>query len=307
MKNGFTELRVGARTAPLGLRFWDPVTAAFVGDGLRVSAYPMADPTRRAAASVSPSRVWVFHKLPGMGAVERGEGDEAFWASPPPKRTIVVEVDDDLGRFVPFQLEVEVPVRRPLEWTPPAGVSFPGMPPGAVPLFSSATRAVPRGLCVVRADLWDPNATTPPKNTKNTKNTKGLGGPGAWALVTAAIDGLLGISGLADGEGRVLLIGPYPAPTGGGEDGLTGVPLLKQSWPVSLSVRYEPGVSNAGERAKLSGAFSQAAGSLWQKWDADPAAREKLATTTLTLNYGEELPVRTTGAAPGGVLFVTRP
>lgn len=143
MKNGFTELRVGARTAPLGLRFWDPVTAAFVGDGLRVSAYPVADPTRRAAASVSPSRVWVFHKLPGMGAVERGEGDEAFWASPPPKRTIVVEVDDDFGRFVPFQLEVEVPVRRPLEWTPPAGVSFPGCRPGRCRFFRAR-----RGRCL---------------------------------------------------------------------------------------------------------------------------------------------------------------
>lgn len=296
---GLLELKVGARTAPLGLRFWDPVTAAFVGDGLRVTAYPVADPSRRTAAAVSPSRVWVFHKLPGMGAVERGEGDEAFWASPPPKRMYRVEVDDDLGRFVPFQLEVEAPVRRPLEWMPPAGVSFPGMPPGSVPLFSSATRAVPQGLGVIRAELWDPNATTPP-------GMKGPGGPAAWAVVTAAIDGLLGVAGLADAKGRVLLICPYPAPMGGGADGLTGVPLTGQSWPVSLSVRYEP-AGKIAERAKLSGAFEQMAGSLWQTWDADPAARETLATTTLTLVFGEDLPVRTAGTAPLGVLFATQP
>src|SRR6188768_1007779 len=102
MATSFTRFQVGARTAPLGVRFWDPLAAVFVGDGLRVVAYPVVDPSRRVEAIANGSRVWVFHKLPGMGEVQRGEGDAAFWGNPPATRAYVLEVDDDRGCFQPF-------------------------------------------------------------------------------------------------------------------------------------------------------------------------------------------------------------
>ncbi|WP_437621914.1 hypothetical protein [Sorangium sp. So ce1151] len=284
---GLMEFKVGARTAALGLRFWDPVAAAFVGDGLRVAAYPVADPSRRVEATVNPSRAWVFHKLPGL-AVEHGEGDAVFWGAPLKTRSYVIEVDDAQARFVPFQLTVDAPARGPLAWTPPAGVMLPAMPPGAVPLFSTATRTVPQGMGVIRADLWDATAAA----------------PAAWAVLTAAVDGLLGVRGIADAEGKVALIFPYPTPIGGGADGLTGVRLTEQEWPVVLAVRYEPETGRTPERAKLPGVLEQKAGSLWQKWAESAGEREMLAATTLTLAYGEELIVKT-ASGWGGALFVT--
>src|SRR5205823_2207494 len=150
--------------------------------------------------------VWVFHKLPGLGAVERGEGDAAFWAAPPAKRSYVIEVDDDLGRFLPFQLPVDAPVRDPAPgdtsaspiWTAPAGVPLPEMPPGMVPLFSTANRTVTAGMAVIRADLWDPSAPTP-------KGMKGPGGPAAWAVVTATIGGAKTVLGIANARGCAAL------------------------------------------------------------------------------------------------------
>lgn len=288
---GLVEFKVGARTATLGLRFWDPVASVFVGDGLRVVAYPAVDPSRRAKAVANLSGdTWVFHKLPGMASLERGEGDAGFWGPPPPKtRAYVIEVDDDRGRFVPVQLTLDAPARGPFAWTPPVGVTLPAMPPGAVPLFSSATRTVPQGMAVIRADLWDGTA----------------GAPAAWAVVTAAVEGLVGVLGIADAEGKLALIFPYPAPIGGGIDGLTGVRLTDQEWPVALSAGYEKAAGKVPARAVLPGVLTQAAATLWEKWDdVNVGLRLKLAPTTLTLVYGAELSVKTAGGKPA-VLYVT--
>lgn len=322
MTSSFTEFEVGARTATLGLTFWDPLLSTLVGDGLRVTASPVADPSRRAAALVSPSRVWVFHKLPGMVEVERGEGDEAFWKAPLKTRAYLVEVDDDLGRFVPFQLTIDAPVRGPFAWSPPAGVTLPAAPPGAIPLFSSATRKVPQGMGAIRADLWDPAAATPP-------GLKGPGGPAAFALITAKVDGVSGIRGLADAQGRVALLFPYPAPAlsggvviepappaGGGGPGDPAPPgeeiplhtaaLTEQVWPVELSAAYAPAAGKPGPRARLAEALSQATGTLWGKWDeAAPSSGKKLSESVLTLSYGGELAVQSTGGK-SGVLYLTR-
>lgn len=300
--NGLTEFKVGARTAALGLRFWDPIASAFVGDGLRVIAYPVVDPSRRVAATTNLSRGWVFHKLPGMAAFEHGEGDEAFWKAPfAPRpdwkapgqpRDYVIEVDDEKGRFVPFQLTVTAPAREAWEWVTPPGVTLAKMPPGAIPLFSAATRAVPQGMAVIRAELWDATA----------------GKPAAWAVVTAQIDGVVGIFGMADEKGRVALVFPNPAPVGEGVDSLTGVALTDQTWPVALAVGYAPawGAGKVPVRAVLPGVLTQAAGTLWGKWDeADPAARAQLAAGTLILAYGAELVVRTVASGSPGTLVVT--
>ncbi|APR76903.1 Hypothetical protein A7982_02250 [Minicystis rosea] len=301
MTDGFTEFQLGARTAPLGLAFWDPRAARLVGDGLRIVARPVLDPSRSATAMVSPSRTWVFHKLPGMGlGVERGEGDASFWTAPPKTRSYVIEVDDDLGRFLPFQFAVDAPVRDPLVFPLPAGFTVTGMPPGAIPLFSTSNRPVTPGLAAIRADLWDPSATAPP-------GFKGPGGPASWAMMTATVGGSTTVRALADARGSVALVLPYPAPVGAGPDGLHSVPLTAQTWSVDLTVHYAPAAGERPARAALPDVLKQAAGSLWEKWDdADATKRVKLATGSLTLAYGEDLVVRTAGARPS-VLYVTKP
>jgi hypothetical protein len=293
MKTEPMEFYVGARVAPLGLRFWDPLACAFVSDGLRVTAYPVADPTRRVAAITGRSAIYVFHKLPGMGDVERGEGDAAFWQNPPANRAYVVEVEDELGRFVPFQIAVNAPVRGSMEWTAPAGVSLPPSPPGAVPLFSAATRPVPAGRGVIRAALWDPVRSR----------------PAAWAVITAKVGNQSGVLGVADAQGQVLLMFPYPGPEGTGIGGLQAVPLTQQTWGVELAAWYAPGAGEAPARARLAEVIAQEGATLWEKWDdGNPAARVVLSPATLKMVFGEELVARTTvGGAPGAVMHVTAP
>ena len=135
-----------------------------------------------------------------------------------------------------------------------------------------------------------------------------------------------GLRGLADAQGRVALIFPYPAPAlsggvviepppppGGGDPANPGeeVPLhaaalTAQAWPVELTARYAPAAGKPPARAKLAEVLAQAAGTLWGTWDdANVAARKTLAASALSLAYGEELPVKSAGGK-GGVLYLTR-
>lgn len=283
MADTLPTLDFGPRTAPLGLTFWDPLARSLVADGLTVVARLEGKASPRATGAVNRSGVWTFHTLPGLGAdFLRGAGDAAFWASDEAKQKhrYVIEVDDPLGRFVPFQLTVEAPRRGLYPWPLPAGLAVPGLPQGAVPLFSAATRPVPAGMAAIRAELWDPAATTPPGSEEP-------GGPAAWALVSASVGGSTEI-GLADARGRVALVFPSPAPL----DTVPKVRLTDQRWPVTLSVKYAP-AGKAGERAALAAALGQKAGKLWGVWDADEAKRVELGEQTL--GYGEALVVRNVG------------
>src|SRR5262249_43180475 len=146
------------RVTPLGLRLWDAVSGAAVADGLTVVAYPEGEEGRRVRAFVTASGNHAFSGLPGMYPVESG----AVGLDEAPRRRVVVEVADARSRFQPFSLTIAVPVRGLFPWDcGPAGsplASPVAAAAGPVPLFSTASRAVPAGMAVVRADLWDPFA-----------------------------------------------------------------------------------------------------------------------------------------------------
>lgn len=279
------------RVAPLGLRFWDSVSRSIVADGLVVTAYLPGRPYRSVAATTNRSGIYVLQGLPGMRSAENGAGDDAYWSSVQ-KKPLTVEVHDTLGRFMPFALNAVVPERGIYN---PTCVRDASKPPSleAVPLHSAPTRVSPGGMVVLRGDLWDP------------VNDR----PAAWAFLEARTvstaspptDRVLAM-GYADEKGRIALIFGYPEnaeATSGGAGGSPPAaqkkPLWEQQWTVQISARYvfrdpAPGVPDLCEVHLQPGA------DLW----ADAARTTHLGTTTI--DFGEELVLRTAGEENGRLL-----
>ena len=215
-----------ARVTPLGVRFADAATGATVTDGLRVVHRISPDDEPRTAFP-TPSGAFAFANIPGLRESEYGAGDAAYWAAPPVTSAISVEVDDREGRFLPFSFSAPVPFRGlfgidAVLFSPPAAGSAPTPGPPAMPLFSSAGRALPPTLGVVRAELRD----------------AGTGRPAAHAVLEVAVAGAAA-RGLADADGRVVALIPYPPPP----DSLSTGPrtLTAATWPLTVAVRYVRG------------------------------------------------------------------
>lgn len=228
----FREVDRFSRVCPVGLRFWDPVDAGWIDDGLEVFVRPVGqewprqipNPGQRLRATRRGA--WVGHDLAGLGSLELGQGDEAYWADVGVGREYDLDVTDTLDRFVPVRLRTRLPVRG---WCSPACVaSPPNLPLGAVPLFSSSSRPVPAGRAVVRMDLWD------------TEQER----PAAWALLTVTAQTPTGpytATGMAGANGSVAVIFAYPElppPSGPTSPPTQGMNLSDQSWPLLVDVRY---------------------------------------------------------------------
>jgi hypothetical protein len=206
------------RNAPWGVRFWDAAEGSASVDGLKVELYLPGNPAARARAIPNRSGVYVAHTLPafaGTGSPDQPglrdfEGSDAapdvLWRIH--TRTYRVEVRDPLGRFLPFAFDAELPARGFFQWpapwsSPPAAIALPGAsgsPPQAllpyIPLFSAPARPAPPTLAVVRAQLRE----------------QGTGRVAAWCLLGVSIDDRPCGLGLADEQGRVAVIFPYPEP-----------------------------------------------------------------------------------------------
>ncbi len=269
------------RAAPLGVRFWDTVVGAFVRDGLAVAAYPANNPSRRVTGFPAGSGTFAFQGLPGLLGFELANGADDPWATPPAPRSFVVEVVDGSGRFLPWRFTVGVPH---------AGIFVPGclladMATVGVPLFSTAGRVPPGGMAVIRAELRDAFADA----------------PAAWAVVEVrAAGGLLG-RGIADPSGKVVVVGPYPAPPNVPFDSpaSTPVPLTSQTWPVTLAAWYAPAAAGpAPAIPDLCTVLGQGPAALW----ADSALLA--AYPGATLSFGSDLVARSTDHATGKDLTV---
>lgn len=211
------------RVAPLGIRFWDEVSGAFIRDGLNVNAYPAANPALNTPAIVTPSGVYAFIHLPGLREFEIGRGDQEVWS----KYSFIVQVKDAQNRFQAFQFTAHVPACGVYAFecaSPP--FSPPSSAQANVPLFSSPARLAPGAMAVLRADLWDAVA----------------GVPAAYAMAEVEFDGKTLARGFADRQGRVAIIFAYPEPPGFTlASPLSGQHTLsKQTWTIQLRAFYSP-------------------------------------------------------------------
>jgi hypothetical protein len=165
-------------------------------------------------------------------------------------------------------------------------------PTPALPLFSAPSREAGGGLAAVRATLWDAAA----------------GAPAAWALMEVRVPGQPTVRGLADREGRVALVFPYPEPAAFAEQSPPppAGPFSRHEWPLQLFASYAPR-RPAPPRPSLPAALAQPRATLW----ADAARTVPL--TRATLRAGQELVVRSfeaPAASPPGntplpVLLIT--
>lgn len=271
--------------APLGLRFWDAVSETVVGERLMSYAAPADDPRRRVRAFTNPSGIHVLRDLPGLRDFETGSGDARFWADHPPRFEFIIEVEDRTQQFQPFSFRIRLPLRGLLVWDcAPSG--SPSKPIAAVPLFSTPSRAVPAGFAVVRAELWD-DAT---------------GSPAAWAMLEVALPSGPPVRGLADRDGRVAVIFPYPeppseafaSPPGSPPHGV-GLSMFSEVWDIELRAYYLAS-RLAPVVPDLCDALLQPEAMLW----ADAARTQPLGTQGL--QFGRELIVRSAGDANGRLL-----
>jgi len=296
--------RTWRRVVPFGVRFVDDQTGRFVVDGLVVSGWPAREPSRRVVARSNRSAVFSLRDVPGIGDLEMGAGDDAYWSTLP-RRPFVIEVEDLNRRFLPFRFAVELPLRGLLHLTcgslplPSGTVAMRG-----VPLFTAPTRPAVPGSAVVRADLWDAIANA----------------PAAWAVVQASMPGAIArgvapVRALADDRGQIAIHLPCPDEEdldGGSFESPSGpgpVALPARTWTVELTAAYghlspEPPVTASGHGMPipdLCAAVMQPPATLW----SDHARTTPLTRASLT--YGRETILRSIGggAAPQSVLLLT--
>ncbi len=273
------------RLTPLGIRFWDEAACAVVSEGLVVEVYPRDDPTRRVTARPNRVGTFVVPSLPGPRDfdVEFGDGSEEFWRTVR-TRPYVIEVRDTRGQYQPFSVEQTLPACGPAV---PACLPPTSPPSAVVPLFPTASHAVPSGMAVVRADLETPVA--------------GRGGrtelaPASWAVLEVQAATMPPVRGMADREGRVAVIVPYPEPIPGparpaSPPAAAGASLREQEWPVRLQVFYEPD-DPAPRIPDLGRALAQVPAFAW----TDAGATRPLGPQVL--RHGQELVVRSIVVTP---------
>ena len=207
---------------PLGIRFWDVALDVPMADPLSVFAWRSGGPYAPVRAVRSMSGVYSFHGLPGEAAVEKPAPDEEFPETLGAPREYAIAVDDARGHYLPIAFSVTLPLGYRGEFL---GVAATTSPPGAAGrayLFPGVARPVPPGAAAIRADLVD-----------------GLTGePAAWAVLSVTLAGETR-TGIADETGRVMVLLPFPTP----ERLRLGSPPADSrvaTWPVTLSVRWEP-------------------------------------------------------------------
>ena len=292
--------------APLGLRFHDATTGAAVGDGLNVSAYPFGQPN--AARALFPNRrgVFVLHHAPTLRTVENGTGDDDYWNNLPAKKDFVVEVRDHQDRFLPFQFVAALPNRGIYEWHDPV-IGSPPSSRRSIPLYSSPTRTVPAGFAVIRADLWDPTRDT-------------AGSEAASAVLELYDNDRFVARGIADQQGRVALMFPYPAPKSfapssppgsplGSPPRAAGPALIDQIWTFRVRALYAiqspPQIPSTDASPDLRAVLSQPEAAVW----ADEAQTDQLLEVAVQFGQPLILRSRPLSMSPplkgGSMLFIT--
>jgi hypothetical protein len=274
---------------PLGIRFWDAALDVPVAATLDVYAWLSGSASPPVRAVRSPSGVYAFHRLPGQARAEKPRDDDARPEVDGPAGEFAVAVDDRSGAWLPAAFSVSLPLGYRGEFlsvgsgSPPAG-------PGRAYLFPAPSRPVPPGVAAIRADLAD--AAT--------------GEPAAWAVLSATVAGVTRTA-IADEQGRVAVLLPYPTPDRL-RQGSPPADTRAATWPVTLRARWEPAALRFPFPARegLSPAWStrpslksildeQRTALVWTDEGQAPAVE-----WTDTLVHEQELVLRTTLAGGGG-------
>ena len=284
------------RFATLGIRFWDAAFDRPVAGGLVVHAWLRGGAYPPVRAVRSSAGVYSFHRLPCRREAEfPGAAEQPEELGPELEYTVVV--DDRTGSFLPTAFSVTLPLGYRGEFLSGSAASLPGGP-GRAYLYSAPSRPIPPGSAAIRADLEDPDR----------------GGPAAWAVLRATVEGREAV-GVADREGRVLLLTPMPeveslgrgSPPGSGQGPVAGV-----GWPVTLEVDYQPDALRyplagaAGlpadwvDRPSLKSVLDEQDAALVTLEEGDPPVTD----WEEELEYGEPLQLRTSDARGDGLSSV---
>ena len=205
-----------------GLLLWDATAGSVASDGLDVQVWPLplTENTKPVPATASRRGIFVAHNLP-MGTVTS------------PESGYLVEVRDELARFMAFVMHVESPAEpefvRPRCASSLMPLASPGIDQFQVPLFNLPSRTAPAGSAVVRASLVD--AVT--------------GRPAEFAVLEVSASGQLVGRGIADERGGAVVMFAYPEPEPAPSWSPPAPPPrprppADQQWTVSVSVRYRP-------------------------------------------------------------------
>jgi hypothetical protein len=258
---------------PLGIRFWDAARDVAVTSGLVVRARPEAAPGEPRPATPTRSGVYAFFGLPGLRSVEYPPGDGP--TSPPSVTRFIVDVADAEHRFVPVAFLVDVPYAGifPIG----LGASLPGTGAPGFYLFSAATRQGSTDLAVIRATLVE----------------RLTGAPAAHAVLEATLPDGGRVLGLADADGQVAVLLPYPrfATVVGSPPVSAGAARQPPEWPLAVRVRYGPAgqtVLRPDLPPELGSLLAQPFVQIWPGASGPPDS--ELATS---LVLGRELIVRT--------------
>ncbi|UXH79157.1 hypothetical protein [Roseateles amylovorans] len=281
-----------SRHAAIGVRFWDVARSTSQVDGLQVEVYARSNPRRRKPMAPNLSHVYVGHSVPGLHDFEYSDTDSpALWSSAEAAlQDCRVEVRDPRGRFLPLAFDVALPVQGLVSfqapwWSPPHPIAWPGTPGSPpqlmierIPLFSSVSRGVPDAAAVVYAQMRD---TTTRR-------------PAAWALLGVSIDGQRCGLGLADAEGRVATLFPYPEPP---RRALTSPPEARSdfSWPVTLEVFWSATASPPAPPPEMPD-LAQLLAQLETPGTVDDLVASPSPSALRRLDYRVPLTARTLGA-----------
>jgi hypothetical protein len=288
--------------APLGLRFHDAANDVIIDDGLSVSAYPLGRPNAVRGLPSNRRGIFILHHAPSLRTVENGTGDDDYWNNLPAKKDFVIEVRDDQDRFLPFQFVAALPNRGIYEWPEPV-IGSPLSMTRSIPLYSAPARTAPAGMAVVRADLWDPTR----------------GAEAAAAVLELYDNDRFVARGIADQNGRVAVMFPYPAPkrfatsspgspfsSPLGSPPSAGQALTDQAWTFRVRALYaiQPLPSNDA-LPDLRAVLSQPEAVVW----ADEAQTDQLFE--VAVQFGQPLILRSRSLSmlppskSGSMLFIT--
>lgn len=299
MAAAHAELERLTRVTPFAFRLWDGVERRAVADGLQVVARSASG--RERPVKAGPSGLFAIRDLSLAMPFVSGSGNADFWKQPPPLDAAwTIEVDDPLGRFLPFRFTADGALRITNDQSDacsipdgggaaqPGAAVQPGLP--TLPLYSAPTRSAPPGVAVIRMDL----------------ETTSHASAGA-TVVEVRMTGTGATVAMADGSGHLVAFVRYPAPER--RSGILGGPprrplaqetwrtvLLRAFWDADLERRDCPDACAIRE--------------MQAKPEVPILARQQPRTQLqeLTLEYGRPLVVRTadravavldTGSPPG--------